>query len=207
MPYYICALINTLRGKDIRLSSVETQREINLNVISNDLEHRKMSIKNWPEMERPREKLLKNGASSLSDAELLAVFLQTGFQKTNAVELGRELLKNFTNLSGFIRADFSSLIKIKGLGKAKITMVLAILEINKRLLKEQIEQKDTEGLKRFIQIRNKLIHTGRFPDEQAIDEAGLFVRITERVLAQILGLTPKDVLGSLPAFQASLSGE
>jgi len=86
--------------------------------------------------------------------------------------------------------------------KEKISFVITMYKI-----KEQIEQEDTEGLKRFVQIRNKLIHTGRFPDEQAKYEADLFVRITEIVVAQILGLTPKDVLGSLPAFQASLSGE
>lgn len=86
--------------------------------------------------------------------------------------------------------------------KEKISFVITRYKI-----KEQIEQQDTEGLKRFVQIRNKLIHTGRFPDEQAINDAVLFVRITERVVAHIIGLTPTDVLGSLPAFQASLSGE
>jgi hypothetical protein len=86
--------------------------------------------------------------------------------------------------------------------KEKVSFVITRYKI-----KEQIEPRDTEGLKRFVQIRNKLIHTGRFPDEQAKNEATLFIRITERVVAQILGLAPKDVLGSLPAFQASLSGE
>ena len=59
----------------------------------------------------------------------------------------------------------------------------------------------------LVQIRNKLIHTGRFPDKQAKDGAVLFVRITEKVVAQILGLAPSDVLGSLHKFKAFLSGE
>jgi hypothetical protein len=86
--------------------------------------------------------------------------------------------------------------------KEKISFVVA-----KYKIKEQIESKDKKGLERLVQIRNKLIHTGRFPDEQSENGAELFVKITERVVAQILGLTPSDVLGSLPGFKALLSGE
>jgi len=85
--------------------------------------------------------------------------------------------------------------------KEKVSFIII-----KYKIKEQIERKDKEGLERFVQIRNRLIHTGRFSDEQAKNGAELFVRITERVVAQILGLTPSDVLGSLSGFKAFLSG-
>lgn len=86
--------------------------------------------------------------------------------------------------------------------KEKVSFVIA-----KYKIKEQIESRDKKGLERLVLIRNKLIHTGRFPDEQSKNGAELFVRITERVVAQMIGLTPSDVLGSLPGFQAFLSGE
>jgi len=58
-----------------------------------------MAISNWPEQERPREKLLAKGAAALSDAELLAVFLRIGIKGKSAVGLGRELLEHFGNIS------------------------------------------------------------------------------------------------------------
>ena len=64
-----------------------------------------MAITDWPESERPREKLLKNGADHLSDAELLAIFLRTGMAGKSAVDLARELLNHFTSLTGLFAAD------------------------------------------------------------------------------------------------------
>ena len=60
-----------------------------------------MSIIDWPVAERPREKLLNKGATALSDAELLAVFLRTGISGKTAVDLGRELLEQFAGIKGF----------------------------------------------------------------------------------------------------------
>ena len=61
-----------------------------------------MAISDWPESERPREKLLKNGAANLSDAELLAIFLRTGMAGKSAVDLARELLTEFRRFDGAI---------------------------------------------------------------------------------------------------------
>ena len=60
-----------------------------------------MSIKHWPEGERPREKLLAHGAAALSDAELLAILLRTGIQGMSAVDLARYLLQQFGSLAQF----------------------------------------------------------------------------------------------------------
>ena len=67
-----------------------------------------MAIPDWPESERPREKLLKNGAAYLSDAELLAIFLRTGMAGKSAVDLARDLLKRFDSLTGLFAASQST---------------------------------------------------------------------------------------------------
>jgi DNA repair protein RadC len=64
-----------------------------------------MSIRNWPEGERPREKLLQRGPQALSDAELLAIFLRTGVAGKSAVDLARDLVARFGGLCGLLRAD------------------------------------------------------------------------------------------------------
>lgn len=78
-----------------------------------------MAIKDWPEGERPREKLLVRGARALSDAELLAIFLRTGFAGRSAVDLARDLLSQFGSLSALLRADEVAFCAVKGLGIAK----------------------------------------------------------------------------------------
>lgn len=75
-----------------------------------------MAIPDWPESERPREKLLKNGAANLSDAELLAIFLRTGMTGKSAVDLARELLNHFDGLIGLFAADQDVFCKVPGMG-------------------------------------------------------------------------------------------
>src|SRR6185295_19936209 len=75
-----------------------------------------MAIADWPLAERPRERLLAQGAGSLSDAELLAVILRTGLPGKSAVELGRDLMARFKNVAGLFAADLTG---VKGLGPAK----------------------------------------------------------------------------------------
>jgi DNA repair protein RadC len=94
-----------------------------------------MGISDWPEGERPRERLLAHGAGTLTDAELLAVLLRTGLPGKDAVELGRELLTEFRNLTGLIDADLS---RVKGLGPAKRALLAAARELVRRCLHEEI---------------------------------------------------------------------
>jgi len=98
-----------------------------------------MSIKHWPEMERPREKLLHQGAATLSDAELLAIFLRTGIPGKSAVDLSRELLGNFGSLRHLLNADRKTFCQAAGLGNAKYALLQAVLEMGKRHHWQQLE--------------------------------------------------------------------
>lgn len=96
-----------------------------------------MAITDWPMAERPRERLLAQGPAALSDAELLAVFLRTGVRGKTAVELGRELLALAGGLAGLMRGGALQ-GAIKGLGAAKRAQLVAVLEIARRCLGEEM---------------------------------------------------------------------
>jgi DNA repair protein RadC len=99
-----------------------------------------MAITDWPEGERPREKLLIRGATSLSDAELLAIFLRTGVTGKSAVDLARELLTRFGNLTRLAAASEAEFCQIKGLGQAKFVHLQAAMEISRRALQEKMQR-------------------------------------------------------------------
>ncbi|MES9974521.1 MAG: DNA repair protein RadC [Candidatus Thiodiazotropha sp.] len=98
-----------------------------------------MPITDWPIDERPREKLLQRGSESLSDAELLAIFLRTGVAGQTAVDLARSLLAEFGGLRHLLSADQRRFCKSRGLGMAKYTQLQAVLEMARRYLHEQLE--------------------------------------------------------------------
>ena len=102
-----------------------------------------MPITNWPIAERPREKLLLKGASSLSDAELLAIFLRTGIQGKSAVDLARDLLVNFGSLRALLTSSQAEFCSHKGLGPAKYTQLQAVLEMANRHLGETLKREST----------------------------------------------------------------
>ena len=77
------------------------------------------SIKHWPEQERPRERLIRQGAPSLSDAELLAIFLRSGSKQHSAVELSRLLLQHFGGLNPIFDATLQDLGQFHGIGDSK----------------------------------------------------------------------------------------
>jgi len=96
-------------------------------------------LKNWPYAERPREKLIQRGANSLSDAELLAIFLRTGVKGCNVVELSRNLLTQFGSLAKIFAATPEEFCAEHGLGTAKYVQLQACLEMSKRYLAEQLQ--------------------------------------------------------------------
>ncbi|MDI2592758.1 DNA repair protein RadC [Pseudomonas sp. N3-W] len=96
-----------------------------------------MSIRNWPAAERPREKLLEQGAASLSDAELLAIFLRSGVTGKSAVDLARHLLNQFGSLRTLLEADLATFGSYLGLGPAKFAQLQAVLEMGRRHLAER----------------------------------------------------------------------
>lgn len=101
-----------------------------------------MTISQWPEDERPREKLLKRGAGALSDAELLAIFLRTGCKGVTAVDLARQLLDDFGGLKPLLQAGQTDFCRRKGLGRAKFAQLQAVLEMAQRHLFEQLIRGD-----------------------------------------------------------------
>ncbi|UOP04843.1 RadC family protein [Conchiformibius kuhniae] len=99
-----------------------------------------MSIKDWHENERPREKLLERGAGALSDAELLAILLRTGTQGMSAVDMARSLLHRFNGLGGVMNAPFAELSQHRGMGLASYAQFCTVMEIGRRVLGEQLRQ-------------------------------------------------------------------
>lgn len=99
-----------------------------------------MAINHWPMAERPREKLLAKGAHTLSDAELLAIFLRTGCAGKSAVDLARDLLHRFGGLRPILEANQTQFCLAHGLGKAKYAQLQAVLEMAKRHLAETLHK-------------------------------------------------------------------
>ncbi|GGB41807.1 UPF0758 protein [Oceanisphaera marina] len=116
-----------------------------------------MSIKDWPQGERPREKLLNRGPDSLSDAELLAIFLRTGAKGMDAVTLARALLNQFGSLRQLLLADQHSFCSGPGLGLAKYVQLQASLELMRRFLDEKLIREHAltspELTRQFLQSR------------------------------------------------------
>ncbi len=99
-----------------------------------------MPITDWPADERPREKLLQRGPQSLSDAELLAIFLRTGVKGKTAVDLARDLLLEYGSLRALLEADAERFQRSLGLGTAKYAVLQATLEMAKRHLEHELKR-------------------------------------------------------------------
>lgn len=116
-----------------------------------------MPITDWPTEERPREKLLTRGATALSDAELLALFIRTGMPGRTALDLARDWLAHFGSLRNLLDADRRSLADLPGLGPAKYAELLAALELGQRHLAATLERSDVmanpEATRRFLSLR------------------------------------------------------
>jgi len=96
-----------------------------------------LSIRNWPEDDRPREKLLKYGEHVLSNAELLAILIRTGVAGKSAIDLGRELLNKFKSFRSMSGIDISEFKEIAGLKDAKIAQIKAAIELGRRMMSEE----------------------------------------------------------------------
>ncbi|TDU28219.1 DNA repair protein RadC [Panacagrimonas perspica] len=138
-----------------------------------------MSINDWPESERPREKLLARGAAALSDAEVLAIFLRTGISGHSAVDLARELLARFGSLRALVAAGATQFCESRGLGEAKYVQMQAVMEISRRVLAEDLKARD--ALADPAATRRYLSAWLRDRDHEVF--AGLFLDSQHRVLA------------------------
>ncbi|MEA1080573.1 DNA repair protein RadC [Marinobacter qingdaonensis] len=123
-----------------------------------------MSDTTWPRDERPRERLLRHGAESLSDAELLAIFLRTGTAGTPVLTLARTLVAEFGGLRGLMTASHSQFCQLRGLGTAKYTQIQAAMEMARRVMDEPLRQgqplRSPEDTRRFLTSR-----LGTYPHE------------------------------------------
>jgi len=98
-------------------------------------------IQDLPPDERPREKLLRHGASALSDAELLAIFLRVGTAGRNAIELARTILEEHGSLVGLTRCEATELARTPGIGQAKAAHLAAAAELGRRLARERLRSR------------------------------------------------------------------
>lgn len=118
-----------------------------------------MAIKHWPYETRPREKLLREGAAHLSDAELMAIFVRNGSRGQSALDISYELFIQFGSWNNIMAADKKSFCKISGLGIAKYVELQAISEVSKRCAKEPLlvndVLKDTQSTYRYLIAKMK----------------------------------------------------
>jgi len=139
-----------------------------------------MAMKDLPADARPREKLLARGAAALSDSELLALLLRTGLAGKGVLQLAQELLDRFGGIAGLLHAGPDDIGQIKGLGgTAKRAELLAVLELARRALAEQLREREAfsspQDVKNYLQL-----HLGRRPHEVF---AGLFLDAQNRLIA------------------------
>ncbi len=104
-----------------------------------------MTIRDWPEQERPRERLIAHGAAVLSDAELLAVFIGSGRRGHSAVDIGRELAAQPGGLCALMQREPRDLARHAGLGLAKASRLCAALELGRRCLASDIDERNPLG--------------------------------------------------------------
>ena len=138
-----------------------------------------MAITDWPEGERPREKLLQKGAASLSDAELLAIFLRTGVTGKSAVDLARELLTRFGSLTQLFATSEKDFCEVHGMGQAKYVQLQAVLEMSRRALKEEMQRGDALNSPHAVRDYLQLVLGGRHQEVFMV----LFLDTQHRVIA------------------------
>ncbi len=101
-----------------------------------------ISIKQWAEEDRPREKLLQKGRSALTEAELIGILLGSGNQKQTAVDLAKEILRSVdNNLNALAKLTVKDLTKFKGIGEAKAITIVSALELGRRRKSEEVVSK------------------------------------------------------------------
>ncbi|NHZ99673.1 DNA repair protein RadC [Massilia sp. CCM 8734] len=138
-----------------------------------------MGIKDLPEQQRPRERLISEGAAALSDPELLAVFLRVGVRGKSAVELGRDLLLRFGSINGLFGASLLQFSTVHGLGPAKFAQLQAVMELAQRAIGERLESGELlnspEAVRQYLRM-----HLGRQPHESFLV---LFLDVKNRLIA------------------------
>jgi DNA repair protein RadC len=122
-----------------------------------------MAIHEWPEQERPREKLIRQGADTLSDAELLAIFLRTGMMGQTALDQARSLLTAFGSVRGVLDASLDAFCAQRGMGASKYVQLQASLELARRHMLEALRRSDSLVSSTLTRnyVRSRLRHYAR----------------------------------------------
>ncbi len=138
-----------------------------------------LPLKGLPADARPREKLLQRGPGALSDAELLALLLRTGIQGKNVLLLAQELVDRFGGVAGLLHSGADALKAIKGLGPAKRAELMAVVELARRALAQELKERalfdSPQAVAHYLQL-----HLGHRPHEVF---AVLFLDSQHRLLA------------------------
>lgn len=124
------------------------------------------SIRNWPEDDKPREKLLLKGKNALTDAELIALLIRSGSRDETAVDLSRRMLSTVdNNLNALGKLPISQLLAFKGIGEAKAVTIVAAMELGRRRRSEEaVELKKIIGSRSIFEIMQPII--GELPHEE-----------------------------------------
>lgn len=138
-----------------------------------------MAISDWPLDQRPRERLFAAGAQSLSDPELLALFLRTGVCGKSAIELGRDMLAHFGTLGKLFSASRQEMKHIKGIGPAKLALMQAVLELARRIYSEELRAgpvlQSPQAVSQFLKLH--------FTGQQSESFIALFLDVQNRLIA------------------------
>ena len=135
-------------------------------------------MRDWPATERPRERLLRHGPQALSEAELLAVFLRIGLPGQSVLDLARGAIERFGSLNGLLNAPAEEIRAIPGFGPAKCAQLLAVIELARRALKEEVQRQhlldSPPKVREYLRLR-----IGRLPHEVF---AALFLDAQNRLI-------------------------
>ncbi len=151
-------------------------------------------IKDWPETERPRERLMRHGPDALSDSELIGIILRTGSSVNTAMDLARQLLDEFGGLRGLDTQSAATLCNVHGIGVAKAAQIKAALELAKRLVQQQWSSGErisgSEDAYKYVRLRMRDLQREQFRTiflttrNQVIAEKTLFEgSLTESVVS------------------------
>jgi DNA repair protein RadC len=139
-----------------------------------------MGISDWPQNERPRERLIAEGPRALSNAELLAVFLRVGVRGSSAVQLGEQLLKRFDgSINAMFGASLAEFSTLNGLGPAKFAQLQAVMELAQRAIGEQLRAGQTLGSPEAVKLYLRMTLSQRAHESFVV----LFLDVKNRLIA------------------------
>jgi DNA repair protein RadC len=165
-------------------------------------------IKDLPERERPRERLVEFGADALKNSELIAILLRTGLQGVSAIEIGEQLLQRFRTLTGLERATLDELREVKGIGRDKAIALKSAFTLARRMAKEwhgEAPVLDTPGIiADYLREKNRSYDVERF-QAVLLNVRRRLIRVEEiaKGLVDTILVHPREVFRCAIAANAS----